>query len=113
MNMCSQLGQRHQSLRRGALVSNTAKPRQRVFSIDVLAYIVSSLSLLFTVDQVRIIWVDHHPSGVSFLSWTFYTISALVWFIYGVAHKDNVIVTTNFLWFVFSLLVVIGVVVYA
>ena len=111
--MCSQLGQRHQSLRRRELPTNTANLRQRAFSIDVLAYIVSSLSLLFTVDQVRIIWVDHHPSGVSFLSWTFYTISALVWFIYGVAHKDNVIVTTNFLWFVFSLLVVIGVVVYA
>jgi uncharacterized protein with PQ loop repeat len=111
--MCSQLGQRHQSLRRSEASSDTAKPKQRVFSIDVLAYIVSMLSLLFTVDQVRIIWVEHHPSGVSFLSWALYTISALVWFIYGVVHKDKVIVITNFLWFLFSLLVVVGVVVYS
>ena len=84
-----------------------------MFGIDVLAYIVSILSLLVTVDQVRIIWVEHHSSGVSFLSWGFYAISAFVWFIYGLIHKDKVIATTNFLWFVFSLLVVIGVVVYS
>ena len=84
-----------------------------MFSIDVLAYIVSSLSLLFTVDQVRIIWIEHHPVGVSFLSWAFYTASALVWFIYGVVHKDKVILTTNLLWFALSLLVVIGVVAYS
>ena len=113
MPMCSQLGQRHQSLRRRELPTNTAKLRQRAFSIDVLAYIVSILSLLFTLDQVRIIWVEHHPSGVSFLSWAFYTVSALVCFIYGVVHKDKVILTTNLLWFAFSLLVVIGVVVYS
>ena len=111
--MCNQLGQRHQSLRHRGLLSNAAKPRQRVFGIDILAYLVSILSLLVTVDQVRIIWVEHHPSGVSFPSWGFYTISAFVWFIYGLIHKDKVIVTTNFLWFVFSLLVVIGVVVYS
>ena len=113
MTMCSHLGQRHQSLRHRGSLSNTAKPRQRVFGIDVLAYIVSILSLLVTVDQVRIIWVEHNSSGVSFLSWGFYAISAFVWFIYGLIHKDKVIVTTNFLWFVFSLLVVIGVVVYS
>jgi len=84
-----------------------------VFSVDALAYIVSILSLLFTVDQVRIIWVEHQSSGVSLLSWGFYAISALVWFIYGLIHKDRVIVNTNFLWFAFSLLVVIGVVVYS
>ena len=111
--MCSQLGQRHQSLRRRELPTNTAKLRQRAFSIDVLAYIVSILSLLFTVDQVRIIWVEHHPSGVSFLSWAIYTVSAFVWFIYGIVHKDKVILTTNLMWFAFSLLVVIGVVVYS
>jgi len=69
--------------------------------------------LLFTVDQVRIIWVEHHPSGVSFLSWAIYTVSAFVWFIYGIVHKDKVILTTNLMWFAFSLLVVIGVVVYS
>ena len=111
--MCSQLGQRHQSLRRSELPTNNAKLRQRAFRIDVLAYIVSILSLLFTLDQVRIIWIEHHPGGVSFLSWAFYTVSALVWFIYGVVHKDKVILTTNLLWFAFSLLVVIGVVVYS
>src|SRR5215468_1597642 len=113
MPMCNQLGQRHQSLRRRELPTNTAKLRQRAFSIDVLAYIVSILSLLFTLDQVRIIWIEHHPVGVSFLSWAFYTASALVWFIYGVVHKDKVILTTNLLWFALSLLVVIGVVAYS
>jgi uncharacterized protein with PQ loop repeat len=106
------LGQRHQSMRRRGLLATLAKPKRLVYGIDTLAYVVSILSLLFTVDQVRIIWVQHDASGVSFLSWVFYTISAFVWLFYGIIHKDKVIIITNFLWVVFSLVIVIGVVVY-
>jgi uncharacterized protein with PQ loop repeat len=107
-----QLCQQRQSLRRKELRSTDTRPGRLVLGIDALAYIVSVLSLLFTADQVRIIWVDHDAGGVSFLSWTFYTISAFVWFVYGILHKDKVLMITNFLWAAFALAIVIGVVVY-
>lgn len=106
------LGHRHQSLRRRGLLATLAKPKQLVYSIDTLAYVVSILSLLFTVDQVRIIWIEHNASGVSFLSWVFYTVSALVWLFYGIIHTDRVITITNFLWVTFSFFIVIGVIMY-
>lgn len=107
-----QLCQQRHSLRRKELRSTDAQARGIVFGIDTLAYIVSILSLLFTADQIRIIWVEHHAGGVSFLSWLFYTISAFVWLVYGLAHRDKVLIITNSLWGAFALAVVIGVVVY-
>lgn len=83
-----------------------------MFSIDALAYIVSFLSLLFTLDQVRIIWIEHNANGVSLLSWIFYTVSAFVWLCYGVIHKDRVLMITNILWVAFSLFIVIGVIIF-
>lgn len=81
-------------------------------SVDVLAYVVSILSLLFTLDQVQLIWVEKNAGGVSFLAWTFYTISALVWFLYGIVYKDRVLITTNFLWIIFSFFIVVGIIIY-
>jgi uncharacterized protein with PQ loop repeat len=107
-----QLCQQRHSLRRKELSSTDAEPRGLVPGIDALAYIVSILSLLFTADQIRIIWVEHDARGVSFLSWLFYAISAFVWLVYGLVHKDKVLIITNFLWVAFALAVVIGVVVY-
>jgi uncharacterized protein with PQ loop repeat len=107
-----QLCQQRHSLRRKELSSTDPKPRSLVSGIDALAYIVSVLSLLFTADQIRIIWVEHDARGVSFLAWLFYAISAFVWLVYGLVHKDKVLIITNFLWVAFALAVVIGVVVY-
>jgi len=107
-----QLCQQRHSLRRKELRSTDARGRGIVSSIDTLAYIVSILSLLFTADQIRINWIKHDAGGVSFLSWLFYAISAFVWLVYGLVHKDKVLIVTNFLWVAFALAVVIGVVMY-
>jgi len=107
-----QICQQRRSLRRKELPAADAKPSGIVTGIDALAYIVSILSLLLTADQVRIIWVAHDARGVSFLSWLFYAISAFVWLVYGLVHKDKVLIVTNFLWVAFALAVVIGIVMY-
>jgi uncharacterized protein with PQ loop repeat len=107
-----QLCQQRHSLRRKELRYTDARARGIVSGIDTLAYIVSILSLLFTGDQIRIIWFEHRAGGVSVLSWLFYTISAFVWLVYGLVHKDKALIITNFLWVAFALAVVIGVVVY-
>ncbi len=87
----------------------TAIPNRLAIVVDILAYAVSFLSLAFTFDQVRIIWLGNNVSGISLLSWIFYTLSACVWFFYGCIHKDKVITVTNFVWVVFSVLIVVGI----
>lgn len=83
----------------------------RIVSIavmDTLAYAASGLSLLFTLDQIRIIWIEHNVSGVSVLAWAAYTLSSSVWLAYGYMHKDRVLIVTSFLWIIFNGLVVLG-----
>ncbi len=103
------LGHRHQSLRRRVLQPKNLKSTPLIKSVDSLVYIVSILSLLFTLDQVRIVWIENNASGVSLLSWIFYAISSLVWLFYGILHKEKIVTITNLLWVVFSLFVVVGI----
>jgi len=50
---------------------------------------MSVVSMLMTVPQVWIIWVNHLAAGVSVLSWSAYLVSALLWFWYGVGQRDK------------------------
>lgn len=106
------LGQHHQSLRRKGEIPAEKHSKRLASGVDALVYIVSTLSLIFTIDQVRIIWIEHNASGISLLSWSFYALSAGTWFFYGYIHKDKIIIITNLLWAAFSLLIVIGVMTY-
>ncbi len=106
------IGQRHQSLHRKGDIPPGKHSKRFVTGVDVLVYIMSTLSLIFTTDQVRIIWIGHNVDGVSVLSWSFYTLSAVVWSFYGYIHKDKIIIITNALWGVLSLIIVIGVIIY-
>jgi uncharacterized protein with PQ loop repeat len=108
-----QLELHHQSLRKNKSAIKANKSAALVKGVDSLAYAISILSLMFTVDQVKIIWLDQRADGVSLLSWTFYTLSAFVWLGYGLIHKDKVITITNFLWVIFSLFIVIGIIIYS
>jgi uncharacterized protein with PQ loop repeat len=109
-----QLGHRHQLLR-----VKKARPADKFRGVvsfavmDTLAYAASFLSLFFTLDQVRIIWIEHNVSGVSFVAWAAYTLSSIVWLAYGYMHRDRVLIVTNFLWIIFNGLVVVGVLLYA
>src|SRR5262245_11084289 len=84
-------------LRRRKKVATPAK--WRVAShIDIAVYIVSFSGMFVTLDQLRLVWLEHDVSGVSFLTWSFYTVSASVWCTYGYIHKDKVLIVTNLLW---------------
>ena len=110
--MDTNLGQRHRLSHRKEKLSKDERSKRLVSRVDILAYIVSILSLIFTTDQIRIIWIEHDASGVSLLAWSFYTLSAGVWFLYGYIHKEKILVITNLLWVAFSLIIIIGVMIY-
>lgn len=89
-------------------------PQKRVASrLDALVYAVSITGMVVTLDQVRLIWIDHNAAGVSLLTWSFYTVSACVWCGYGYIHKDNVLFLTNTLWIIINGLVAFGVMIYS
>jgi uncharacterized protein with PQ loop repeat len=85
-----------------------AHSRGLVRTMDALAYMASFTALFFTLDQVRIIWIEHTTAGVSLLAWIFYTVSASVWLCYGLVHRERVIIIVNSFAVLANGLIVVG-----
>lgn len=69
---------------------------------------MSVVSMLMTVPQVWIIWVQHQAAGVSVLSWSAYLLSAVLWFWYGVQRRDKNIYLPCIGWILLDAGVIIG-----
>jgi uncharacterized protein with PQ loop repeat len=94
-------------------VRRKKKPSGSMFrKIDALTYVITLLNLFFTLDQVRIIWIEHDAAGVSLITWGFYTLAAVVWLFYGLVHKERVIVVANTCWIVMNAIITIGALLY-
>jgi len=65
-----------------------------------------------TLPQLEQIWVQKQTEGVSFATWAFYEIAAVVWLAYGLKIHDRPLILTSTLWVVVQGLVVIGLIIY-
>ena len=65
-----------------------------------------------TIPQVFTIWAGHQAAGVSFMSWSAYLISALVWFGYGLQKHDQNIYLPCIGWIVLDGAVIVGALIY-
>jgi len=80
--------------------------------IDKLVYAARIAAPILTVPQVLKIWIGKSAAGVSALTWGTYTITAVIWLAYGIAHKNKPIIISYGLWIVLELLIVIGTILY-
>jgi uncharacterized protein with PQ loop repeat len=76
--------------------------------LDVAIYPVGALSLILTLPQVYDVWVLHEVAGVSVITWSMWTISSIVWVLYGIAHRAAAIVFMQICWITLYLLVISG-----
>ena len=67
---------------------------------------------LFTLPQAYNIWIKHETAGVSLATWAFFTIAAIVWFIYGITISSKPLVISYALYTIFNAIVVIGLLVH-
>jgi len=74
--------------------------------IDKWAMVVGVLAPLTSLPQVFQIIETKNADGVSVLTWALYMILSILWIIYGIAHKERVIVVTNVLWLTLELFIV-------
>ncbi|HSB47592.1 MAG TPA: PQ-loop domain-containing transporter [Candidatus Bilamarchaeum sp.] len=80
--------------------------------LDSLVFIVAFFSVLMTVPQAFQIWTTHSAAGVSLASWGAYSLSSMFWVIYGIAHREKMIVAVYALFALLNLSVVAGILVY-
>jgi uncharacterized protein with PQ loop repeat len=100
-------------LRRKGRIAPAKRPFKTVLAADMLAYIASGLSIFFTFDQIRMIWIDHNAAGVSIVAWCFYFLSSAVWLFYGIVHRDRVLKIVNTTWLFLNFSIALGAYLYS
>ena len=79
---------------------------------EKLLRFLSVVTMLMTVPQVLIIWVEGNVSGISIVSWGSYLFTACLWFVYGIQKRDKTIYLACIGWILLDTAVVIGVIVH-
>ena len=81
-------------------------------SIGKVAYIVALVGPLSSVPQIYEIWTERNASGVSFVTWTLFLLTSVVWLLYGVAKRDRPLIISNALWVVGEAIIMVGAALY-
>jgi len=87
-------------------------PQQWKRFLDKIIYAVGVAGPLITIPQIYKIWVDHNASGVSVVSWSGYTVFAVIWLLYGIAHKEKPIIVTYIAVIIANIFVTVGTFIY-
>lgn len=112
--MNSQEGLHHVHIRKRVHRNLEKYPHPKKFKRGLDRFIIffAPVAPLMTVPQIFDIWKSGDASGVSSVSWSMYTINSIVWLLYGVAHKEKILIYTYILWIIANLTVVIGSLIY-
>jgi uncharacterized protein with PQ loop repeat len=102
----------HARKRKAAKVEPYPSRIFRIAVIDTIVYVVSVASPVLTMPQVYQIYSEGNAAGVSAISWGAYTLFSIPWLLYGVVHKERVLIINNSLWIVMNACVFIGALLY-
>lgn len=105
----------HVHLRKRAVTKKLQPYPHPFFSyrlLDRATYVVAILSPLSTIPQLYTIYVNHLASGIAPISWGLYTIFNFVWLVYGIVHKEKIIIFNSVLWIIIDGLVTLGALIY-
>jgi uncharacterized protein with PQ loop repeat len=77
--------------------------------LDKLVFVAGVFGPIMTIPQILKIWATGNAAGVSAASWIGYLITAIVWFIYGIAHREKPIIVTYAIWILMDAMIILGV----
>jgi len=80
--------------------------------ITRLVMIMAIVEPLMALPQAYGIWVHHVTAGVSIITWSFFTIAAFTWLLYGLQIKSTPLIVTSCLWILVEGSVVLGLIIY-
>lgn len=82
------------------------------FFIDKAVYFIGIFGVLIYIPQLTKIWIGKNVTGVSLVSWVGITIGSIIWFSYGIIHKQKPLIVVNFLLAVIQFIIVLGIYLY-
>ncbi len=79
-------------------------------NLDRLTYISGILLPILTIPQAYTVLVLKETDGVSLITWTFYLISSFLFAVFGIVHKERLLIMTYVPFVFIELLIVIGII---
>ena len=104
----------HQNLRKRAHLKKDKYPHPNKFVawFDRIIILVGVFNAVATVPQVLQIWTTQDATGVSLLSWSYYTFGSIMFLLYGIMHKAVPIIVNYAIAIILYALVVVGTILY-
>jgi len=87
-------------------------PDKWISTLDSLVFVIALFSVVMTIPQVLDIWVNKSAQNVSLVSWAAYLVAAMFWVVYGLVHREKVIIAVYILFAILDALVVLGILLY-
>lgn len=85
---------------------------KKIHFLDRFLLFIGIVGPMTAIPQIYKIYSTMNSSGVSLLTWTFSMIFYAPWILYGIVHKEKPIIITYFLWFIMSMIIAVGTVIY-
>ena len=82
-------------------------------TLNVVIMVVATASPLITIPQLSDIYIKKTASGVSSITWLAYVFTATIWFIYGIIHKEKVIIVNGILGVILGATIFLGILIYS
>lgn len=107
-------GTHHFHKRKGRKLFSTKISRDQIKKVyDKIIYGVVVLTVLSNLPQLLKIWLEQDATGVSMLSWSLFSMISVLWFGYGLLHKDVPLILLNSLLFLVQTSIVVGIVLFS
>lgn len=81
--------------------------------VDRVVFLVGVVGPFFSLPQVFKIWESGETMGLSIETWVAYFVFSIVWFIYGIAHREAPIIISNGIYAVINFLIVLGIILFS
>lgn len=81
-------------------------------NLDRLTYICGILLPISTLPQAYTVLIDKETAGVSLVTWTFYLFASALFAIFGVIHKQRLLMITYIPFTIIELAIVVGLILY-
>jgi MtN3 and saliva related transmembrane protein len=102
----------HRRKRRAKNTEPFPSPSFRIRMLDRIAIAAGIIGPVMTLPQIYDIYSTHSAAGVSALSWLAFGLLDIPFILYGVVHRDRLILVTYILWCIANFAVAIGAIIY-
>jgi uncharacterized protein with PQ loop repeat len=104
----------HHHLRKRIHISLEEYPHPNKWKnlLDKLIYPVSLLGPLMMIPQIAKIYIEKDASSIALTSWIFFGLVSILWILYGLAHKEKVLVVSHSAWVASYIFIITGAFIY-